>query len=161
MNEPMHTQDAHTQPDTQPAQAQPVETRPDTQPAQTAPAAQPVDSDRFFSQGDVDRIVQRRLADERARAAAQLERREQEHRLTIRRYEAESALARRNLPGELLNVIAYADESAFETALDQIDRIVTARAQRLTEERFKSSAATPRAGQTRDSEASVRSAFGL
>ena len=132
-------------------------------PMQPEGGVKPETEERLFSQGDVDRIVQRRIAEERARSAAQLERQEQEHRTAIRRYEAESSLERRGLSAELLNVIAYADESAFEAALDRIEQLAQERAQRIVEERFARYAGTPSAGNpcAQTAATKVRTAMGL
>lgn len=121
-------------------------------------------SERLFSQGDVDRIVQRRLADERARSQAQLQQKDQEIALTRRRYEAQHALSRRGMPEDWLDLIGYEDAQTFEHTLDQISALIEQRAQQLShtqiEQRLRTGAGVPIAGKG-SAAADVRAAMGL
>ena len=96
----------------------------------TTPAAE----EKTFTQDDVNRIVQKRLAEERAKAsppadgdtmtetertlAAKVQELEQRERDT----QARSLVAARNLSPDLLGVLKYDDDASLVKALDELDK---------------------------------------
>ena len=77
-----------------------------------------------FTQEDVNRIVTKRLADERKRMEADVERRAQELSRKEQYQEAKEQISSRRLPVELLDVLDYSDGEKLNGSLDYISRII-------------------------------------
>ena len=82
---------------------------------------------KIFTQDDVNRIVGKRLAEEKAKSEANLIEREkalEKRELTLK---AKEILRSKNLPDELLDVIAYTDEASLKTNIDKLDKLYSQR----------------------------------
>ena len=81
------------------------------------------DNGKTFTQEDVNRIVSKRLAEEKAKSEASLLEREkalEKRELTLK---AKEVLRSKNLPDELLDVIAYTDEKSLMANIDILDKL--------------------------------------
>ncbi len=84
-------------------------------------------TERTFTQDDVNRIVQDRLAKDREKAAKELSEREQE--LTQREFRLNSRqkLIDRGYPESIMDALNCSSEEAFNKALDVIDGLIKER----------------------------------
>ena len=73
--------------------------------------------DRTFTQDDVNRIVQERLAKEKERGAADLHKRESDLQARELRITAREKLAEQGLPVDLLDALNYTNAEALEKSI--------------------------------------------
>lgn len=82
---------------------------------------------RTFTQDDVNRIVQERLAKDRAKASEEMDKREQELAQREFRLNSRQKLIERGYPESLLDALNCSSEEAFSKALDALDSLMTER----------------------------------
>lgn len=112
------------------------------------PAAQET-GERTFTQDDVNRIVQDRLAKDREKASKELNEREQELAQREFRLNSRQKLIDKGYPETLLDALNCSSEEAFNKALDIIDGLIKERtpseAEKLEmEARMKAAASAPK-----------------
>lgn len=93
-------------------------------------AATPADSkgdQKTFSQDDVNRIVQERLAKDRAKASEEMSAKEQELAQREFRLNNRQKLINRGYPESFLDVLNCSNEEAFDKALDALDKLMEER----------------------------------
>lgn len=83
--------------------------------------------ERTFSQDDVNRIVQERLAKDREKASKELGEREQELARREFRLNSRQKLIDRGYPEDILDALNCNSEKEFDNALDIIDRLIKSR----------------------------------
>lgn len=91
------------------------------------PAAGQGTGGRTFSQEDVNRIVQDRLAKDREKASKELDEREQELAKRELRLNSRQKLADKGYPESLLDALDCSSEEAFDKALGIIDGLMEER----------------------------------
>jgi len=84
----------------------------------TAPETQ----EKTFTQEQVNAIVSKRLAEDRASRASEMDKREKELNQREMQIRAKELLAERGLPKNLADVLRYSDEESLIAAIDVIDR---------------------------------------
>ena len=84
--------------------------------------------EKTFSQDDVNRIVQDRLAKDRAKASEELSRKEQELNKREFRLNSRQKLIDRGYPESIMDALNCSSTEAFEKALDIIDNLIKDRA---------------------------------
>ena len=82
---------------------------------------------KTFTQDDVNRIVQDRLAKDRAKASEEISRREQELAQREFRLNSRQKLLDRGLPESILDALNCSSETAFDKALETIDSLIRER----------------------------------
>lgn len=85
-----------------------------------AEGAKPQEGEKTFTQEDVNRIVGKRLAEEKTKSEADLERREKELKQKELDYEMKTALHDKRLPEELKDFLKYSDTDSIKAAVDYI-----------------------------------------
>lgn len=93
-------------------------------------AATPADNkgeQKTFTQDDVNRIVQDRLAKDRAKASEELGKREQELNDREFRLNSRQKLIDRGYPESIMDALNCSSEEAFNKALDIIDSLIKER----------------------------------
>ena len=85
-----------------------------------AEGAKPQEGEKTFTQEDVNRIVGKRLAEEKTKSEADLERREKELKQKELDYEIKAALRDKGLPPELAAVLKYTDSDSIKSAVESI-----------------------------------------
>lgn len=99
----------------------------------TATGAENQESNKTFTQDDVNRIVQERLQKERGKVDADREKefadREAELARKEFRLEARQELSDRGLPEELLDALNMSDKDSFKKSLEIVDKYMKAHAQ--------------------------------
>lgn len=83
----------------------------------TAPETQ----EKTFSQEQVNAIVSKRLAEDRASRASEMDKREKELNQREMQIRAKELLAERGLPKNLADVLRYSDEESLKAAIDVIE----------------------------------------
>lgn len=91
------------------------------------PAAPQGTGERTFTQDDVNRIVQDRLAKDREKASKELGEREQELLQREFRLNSRQKLIDRGYPENILDALNCSSEEAFNKALDIIDSLIKER----------------------------------
>ncbi|MCR2049989.1 hypothetical protein NSB25_22320 [Acetatifactor muris] len=91
------------------------------------PAAGQGTGERTFSQEDVNRIVQDRLAKDREKASKELDGREQELAQREFRLNSRQKLIDRGYPESILEALNCGSEKEFDKALDIIDGLIKER----------------------------------
>lgn len=91
------------------------------------PAAGQGTGERTFSQDDVNRIVQERLAKDREKASKELGEREQELAKREFRLNSRQKLIDRGYPESIMDALNCSNEEAFDKALDIIDGLIKER----------------------------------
>lgn len=117
---------------------------------------------KIFSQGDINRIVQRRLAEERAKADNALAIKEQELAQRELRYDALQMLQDRKLPRQLANLLDYTDKEHCEESIAGIEAMYREAVQAGVEDRLRGTTppAAPRPAAL-DTDTIARSAMGI
>ena len=82
-------------------------------------AKQP-EGEKTFTQDDVNRIVSKRLAEEKSKSEADFEKREKELKQKELDYEIKTALREKGLPEELKDILKYTDSDSIKAAVDYI-----------------------------------------
>lgn len=105
--------------------------------------------ERTFSQDDVNRIVQERLAKDREKASKELGEREQELARREFRLNSRQKLIDRGYPEDILDALNCNSEKEFDNALDIIDRLIKERTPSEEEKaemeaRMKAAASAPK-----------------
>lgn len=113
------------------------------------PASVQGTGERTFSQEDVNRIVQDRLAKDRAKSSEEITKREQELLQREFRLNSRQKLIDRGYPENILDALNCSSEEAFDNALDIIDGLIKERtpseAERADmEARMKAAASAPK-----------------
>lgn len=93
----------------------------------TATPAEQTGGQKTFTQEDVNRIVQDRLAKDREKASKELGEREQELAKREFRLNSRQKLAERGYPESLLDALDCSSEEAFDKALGIIDGLMEER----------------------------------
>jgi len=88
---------------------------------------------KTFSQDDVNRIVGERLSKEKAKAEADLTKREQELQHRENLLSARTALSNRNIPTELADIFSLSDMEAFEKGMDILQKHIDSEIKKSTE----------------------------
>lgn len=83
--------------------------------------------EKTFSQDDVNRIVQDRLAKDRAKSSEEITKREQELLQREFRLNSRQKLIDRGYPEDILDALNCNSEKEFDNALDIIDRLIKER----------------------------------
>lgn len=91
------------------------------------PAAAQGTGERTFSQEDVNRIVQDRLAKDRAKSSEEITKREQELLQREFRLNSRQKLIDKGYPENILDALNCSSEEAFDKALDIIDGLIKER----------------------------------
>lgn len=91
------------------------------------PAAVQGTGERTFSQDDVNRIVQERLAKDREKASKELGEREQELAKREFRLDSRQKLMDRGYPESIMEALNCNSEKEFDKALDIIDSLIKER----------------------------------
>ncbi len=88
----------------------------------------PDNTGRTFTQDEVNKIVQDRLAKEKAKSStiSDLDKRESEIAARELRVSARETLAEKNLPSELLDALNMTDEETMKKSVDVIESIINA-----------------------------------
>lgn len=79
--------------------------------------------DKIFTQEDVNRIVSKRLAEEKSKSEAALLKREEELAKKELDFKARTLLKDKNLPDKLLDVLAYSDEESLINNIKIIEQL--------------------------------------
>lgn len=79
---------------------------------------------KTFTQDDVNRIVQDRLAKDRAKASEEMSKKEQELEQREFRLNSRQKLLERGYPDSLLDALNCSSKEAFDKALDTIDELI-------------------------------------
>lgn len=113
------------------------------------PASAQGTGEKTFTQDDVNRIVQDRLAKDRAKSSEEITRREQELLQREFRLDSRQKLIDRGYPENILDALNCSSEEAFNKALDIIDGLIKERtpseAERADmEARMKAAASAPK-----------------
>ena len=113
------------------------------------PAAAQGTGEKTFTQDDVNRIVQDRLAKDRAKSSEEITKREQELLQREFRLNSRQKLIDRGYPEDILDALNCSDEKSFDRALDIIDGLIKERtpteAERADmEARMKAAASAPK-----------------
>ena len=93
----------------------------------TATPAETKGEQKTFTQDDVNRIVQDRLAKDRAKASEELGKREQELNEREFRLNSRQKLIDRGYPESIMDALNCSSEEAFNKALDIIDSLIKER----------------------------------
>jgi len=118
-------------------------------------------AEKIFSQSDVDRIVEKRLAEERSKTEAQFAQKERELARKALRYEAEDLLRQRKLPAALAKLLDYQDRERCEASLRAVEEDFRTAVREGVLEALRGKN-PPKAGAERgDPGATVRGAMGL
>lgn len=97
---------------------------------ETSNAATPADTkgeQKTFTQDDVNRIVQERLAKDRAKSSEEMSKKEQELAQREFRLNSRQKLIDRGYPESLLDALNCSSEEAFGKALDALDTLMAER----------------------------------
>lgn len=110
------------------------------------PAANQGSGEKTFTQDDVNRIVQDRLAKDREKASKELGEREQELARREFRLNSRQKLIDRGYPEDILDALNCSSEEAFNKALDIIDGLIKERtsSEAEMEARRKAAASAPK-----------------
>lgn len=113
------------------------------------PASAQKTGEKTFTQDDVNRIVQDRLAKDRAKSSEEITKREQELLQREFRLNSRQKLIDRGYPENILDALNCSSEEAFDKALDIIDGLIKERtpseAERADmEARMKAAASAPK-----------------
>ena len=113
------------------------------------PAATQGTGEKTFTQDDVNRIVQDRLAKDRAKSSEEITKREQELLQREFRLNSRQKLIDRGYPENILDALNCSSEEAFNKALDIIDGLIKERTPSETERadmeaRMKAAASAPK-----------------
>lgn len=79
--------------------------------------------EKTFTQSELNRIVSERLAKDRAKGTADLEKRETELRARELAMSAREILAEKGLPKDLADILKYSDEESLKKAVDRIHEL--------------------------------------
>lgn len=109
------------------------------------PAAGQGTGEKTFSQDDVNRIVQERLAKERAKTDnnAELTKREQELEQRELRMSAKEMLSDKGLPTQLLDALNCADKETLEKSIGIMETVFNEFKANATKQHMKPSGVTP------------------
>lgn len=77
--------------------------------------------EKTFTQEQVNAIVSKRLAEDRASRASEFDKREKELNQREMQIRAKELLAEKGLPKNLADVLRYSDEESLKAAIDVID----------------------------------------
>lgn len=113
------------------------------------PASAQGTGEKTFTQDDVNRIVQDRLAKDRAKSSEEITRREQELLQREFRLDSRQKLIDRGYPEDILDALNCNSEKEFDNALDIIDRLIKERTpsgeeKAEMEARMKAAASAPK-----------------
>ena len=113
------------------------------------PAATQGTGEKTFTQDDVNRIVQDRLAKDRAKSSEEITKREQELLQREFRLNSRQKLIDRGYPENILDALNCSSEEAFNKALDIIDGLIKERTPSEAEKaemeaRMKAAASAPK-----------------
>lgn len=78
--------------------------------------------EKTFTQEQVNAIVSKRLAEDRASRASEFDKREKELNQREMQIRAKELLSERGLPKNLADVLRYSDEESLKAAIDVIDK---------------------------------------
>lgn len=93
----------------------------------TATPAETTGGQRTFSQEDVNRIVQERLAKDRAKTSEEMSKKEQELATREFRLNSRQKLIDRGYPESIMEALNCSNEEAFDKALDALDSLLKER----------------------------------
>ena len=93
----------------------------------TATPAEATGGERTFTQDDVNRIVQDRLAKDRTKTSEEISKREQELAAREFRLNSRQKLIDRGYPESIMEALNCSSEEAFDKALDAIDSLLKER----------------------------------
>lgn len=91
---------------------------------------------RIFSQADVNRMIGKRLAEEKERNETLMKQKEYEFTQRELQYKAQQMVEGKGLPPSLLNVMDYSDEAAFTKAVDALESLMEERVMQRVEEKL-------------------------
>lgn len=89
---------------------------------------------KTFTQDDVNRIVQDRLAKDRAKASEEMSKKEQELEQREFKLNSRQKLIDRGYPDSLLDALNCSSKETFEKALDTIDNLITERTAQINKQ---------------------------
>ena len=125
------------------------------------PPKEPPQEEKTFSQGDVNRIVNRRLAEERGKSEALFAQRERELAQKELRLEAADTLRQRKLPVTLSALLDYEDRERCAASLAAVESDFQAAVREGIHQALRG-LGPPKDGAARcDPRATVRGAMGL
>lgn len=79
--------------------------------------------EKTFTQAEVNHIVSERLAKDRAKGTADLEKRETELKARELAMTAREILAEKGMPKDLADILKYSDEETLKKAVDRIQEL--------------------------------------
>ena len=82
------------------------------------------EQERLFTQEELNRVISRRVAEERARADAALRQRESELLQREYAYHVQSTLNEKRLPPQLAEILKGGDKDTFDKSLGEYERIL-------------------------------------
>lgn len=91
---------------------------------QTQPEGNGERSEKTFTQDEVNKIVSERLARDKGKNSAELEKREHELEQRELAMTAREKLAERGLPKELAEVLRFSDDESMNKSIDAIEKII-------------------------------------
>lgn len=80
--------------------------------------------EKTFTQEQVNAIVSKRLAEDRASRASEFDKREKELNQREMQIRAKELLSERGFPKNLADVLRYSDEESLKAAIDVIDKTI-------------------------------------
>ena len=110
------------------------------------------EAEKKYTDADVDRIIAKKIANERKRMqklfeeeqqVSELESREQKVLLRELKVDAKEALAERGLPASLAGVLDYSDKEALESSIDEVEKVFRSAVEVGVKDRLRGT--TPRA----------------
>ena len=119
---------------------------------ENATPAEVTGGERTFTQDDVNRIVQDRLAKDRAKTSEEISKREQELADREFRLNSRQKLIERGYPESIMDALNCSSEEAFDKALDTIDSLLKERGSTLEDMKARQNAARFTAPFTKNSQ---------
>ena len=116
---------------------------------------------KTFTQDDVNRIVQDRLAKDRAKASEEISKREQELNDREFRLNSRQKLIDRGFPEDMLDVLNCSSEDAFNKALDRLEAFLMERTPSQELQANKAVFTMPVKGKTKSNEDLIRKAMNM
>lgn len=119
---------------------------------------------KTFTQDDVNRIVQERLAKDRAKASEELDKREKELKDKEFRLNSRQKVLERGLPESIIDALNCSNEEAFDKALNMIDGLLKERtpsAEQTEMEKVKARFTTPMNTKTVPGDDPIRKAMNM
>lgn len=79
--------------------------------------------EKTFTQDDVNRIISKRLAEEKSKGEAEFSKREQELEQKELNFKAREVFSEKKLPEELINILKFSDEKTLNDAVQIVEKV--------------------------------------